>query len=295
VENLAVVSCQNELPASETDLPETRGRLEASTKDLVKAAEDAGALIAIAFGDDQDLEVQPDDEERALWAAARFDAPRFVTPDMERGRSLGTAARSHAFLGSLDEALTLAFRARSLFWGSAFDLTFNASVIARIELERARLGDGKTDLIGAALTAAGVNAIRKTARLRDALSKADGSIRFVFDLVLRALLWAPEATGAAVETWLGALNDDRLYELLATGSMRSHPTELVARHAAELLTRHGNTGAAERWFQLSIALSDAAGETSTIRRLGVFTRRLYDGSGATGSLASSTNPRFEYR
>ncbi len=80
-------------------------------------------------------------------------------------------------------------------------------------------------------------------------------------------------------------------------AQRSHPTELVARHAAEVLRKAGAAEAAVRaWFELSLAVSDSAPE-GTMRRLGTFTRALAEGSVLTTSApyGSLLNPSFEYR
>src|SRR5213078_2052439 len=96
---------------------------------------------------------EPSLAESRLWALAHVSRPSNA-PDRERGRCYGTVARSRAFLGEFNRARGTALRARSYFTGSGFDLAFNASVIARIELERIRIAEelpANLDLLGAAL------------------------------------------------------------------------------------------------------------------------------------------------
>jgi hypothetical protein len=290
--NLEVVALQNGFLAEESQVAELREALATATEDLAAAAELAGDLAELAFPSTAAVILVPDEEE-ALWRAFGKEA-RFEPTNLERGGQYGTVGRSHAFLGDLDAAVDALFVARSLFGGSDFDLGFNAAILARVELERARLGQGRPEPLGAALAAAGIDAVRRPKRLRELLPRQPGR-RFTLDLLLRALLWAPEAAGVEPGVWHLSLADERIYAALATGELRSHPTELIARHAGELLLEVDRK-AAERWFELSLALSAEAPD-GTMRAMARATRLLGDNDSemGTGTPGSLTNPTFEYR
>ena len=90
--------------------------------------------------------------------------------------------------------------------------------------------------------------------------RSDVGNRFAFDILLRVLLWngpgdAREAYGPLLDD-LRSREGSRLYGVLR--DLRSHPTELIARHAAELLVQHGfGSKASNIWFDLSLALTEA--------------------------------------
>lgn len=293
VENLACGALQNELPAPDDAVSDIVEALRVHAERLVELAHDAGQITR-RDGDDAaphaPSETAPGEVE--LWRSFGWDEPAFDLPDIERGRMLGTAARSFAFAGELDRAADLAIEARSLFSGSAFDLAFNASVLARIEAERARLGDPRADRLAALLAMAGVDAPRA---LRAALERGDLAARFRLDLSLRAMLWAP--TVAPCDRWLDSLGADWLFLASSEGEQRSHPSELVARHAGELLRREGREAPARRWLALSVTLCEAATDGSTLHRLGAMSRALLkdDASAGRGRPGSLLNPTFEYR
>lgn len=292
VSNLAAVRLQNELPAT----PEAHDALVQKLRDnivsLVAAADVAGDIVALGMSAPPVRATVPDDaDEQRLWAALGR-APTWTAPDRERGRSYGTAARTHAFLGELDSARELCLRARGFFADSPFDLRFNASVLARIELERARLAPlgPPSPILDAAMRLAGGGELDDPGSVAAMVSKQPAT-RFALDLVLRRMLWTREDDRRR-DSWLRALRkegDQSLFHALAASELRTHPTELIARHAGELL---GDEPAAQRWFELSLAVSGAA-PSGTIRRFGDFTRRLPRlASGPHGCL---TNPSFEYR
>ncbi|MCE7894058.1 MAG: hypothetical protein DYH12_30895, partial [Sorangiineae bacterium PRO1] len=85
--------------------------------------------------------------------------------------------------------------------------------------------------------------------------------------------------------------DSVLFKALALRH-RTHPSELLARHAAEL-----SEGAARAaWLALSLELTDAAPEGSTLRRFSAFTRGLQGGAPVAEAVAGSElAPTFEYR
>jgi hypothetical protein len=74
--------------------------------------------------------------------------------------------------------------------------------------------------------------------------------------------------------------------------MRSHPSELIARHLGELASP---PDARKSWFELSLELSENAPAGGTIHRFGAFTRRLLSNEGPLGPVGCVTNPTFEYR
>jgi hypothetical protein len=302
VQNLEQVMLQNRLPAEDGEVEELLASLESSAERLLKSAEEDGTLIDLAIRHQQGLRAPPapdDALERALLTALGGEV-RWEAPDRERGRLYGTAARSLAFLGKLDEALAQALKARRYFADSAMDLRMNATIIVRILLEKARLaGSAATCPPGTreSLARAGVEELRKPKEAARLIAH-DAGMRFTLDLVLRALLWAPAVVSA--EGWSEPLRDrgpKSLFRTLSSGELRSHPTELIARHAGELLARHGAQAEAQEWFSLSLELCEATPVGSVLRRFMPFTRRLANGSAAPaqGRLGSILNPSFEYR
>lgn len=308
VRNLAVVMAQNRLPTEDDVLDDTLTELLEATEALLQRSSDAAELVVLARPTEP--EAQPalcsqakSQQERALWLAATGDAPAFDAPDRELGRCYGTAARTAGFLQDVDRALELAMKARSYFGASPFDLTFNASVIGRVEMERARLEGAQRSQKGravlrAAMELAGASAIAKPKRVRARLQDSKVAVRFPLDLLLSGLLWSPDELMAKRDQWLDALQqagDGSLYSALSAGELRSHPTEIVARHAGELVRAAGDPGAARRWFELSIEVAQQTDANSTLRRFAPFTRHLANGGGATGRPNSVLCPVFEYR
>jgi hypothetical protein len=302
VQNLEQVMQQNRLPVEDGEVEELLAGFESSAQRLLKSAEEDGMLIDLAIRHQQGLSAprSPDDGmERALLTALGGEV-RWEAPDRERGRLYGTAARSLAFCGKLDEALVQAVKARSFFADSSMDLRMNATIVARILLERARLaGRAAACPPGTreALELAGVGELRKPKEAARLIEREAG-MRFTLDLVLRALLWAPGAVSA--DGWSDTLRDcgpKSLFRILSSGELRSHPTELIARHAGELLSGSGAQAEAKVWFSLSVDLCVAAAEESVLRRFVPFTERLANASAAPtqGRLGSILNPSFEYR
>lgn len=300
VANLAGVLEQNRLPAPADETPALNDALRAQAARLVEAAERAGAVVDVP----EDLEAlaleEDPPEEAALWLALTGEPARRGAADRERGRCFGTAARSLAFVGELDAAVALALRARSHF-RAPFDLDFNAQVLARIELERARRAGGaqgaSAGRLRAALAAAKVPSVTQPKAARRAVAAAGGE-RFRLDLLLRALLWAPEAADTDAAAWtrpLAATSDSSLFATLDHMDV-GHPTELVARHAGELLLRAGEADAARRWFGLSLRVARALGD-GTLERMARFTERLAEGGAEVSGAppGSLFNPVFEYR
>jgi hypothetical protein len=302
VRNLAHVVLQNQLPASPEHAPALREALLTDASTLEAAADEAGAVLEVAMPAGYcELPPPPDSpDEASLWRALDHDAPRWQSPDLERGRCYGSVARTHAFLGDVDRALDLALRARSFFADSSIDLAFNASVIARIELERVRRTRRPASAaLAAALTLAGVRSLSTPKAALGALV-TNPAARFGIDLILRALAWNAGLDGLRPDDWRNALRksgESSLFGMLSTGEFRSHPTELIARHAAELLRAGGDEPAAQRWFELALALSREAAPGSTIARFAPFVAALASDPSFTGQGPEGCwlNPTFEYR
>lgn len=295
--NFAAVAAQNRLPADEETVGAIREELRAGADELRQRCDDAGDVVEIAItrrGDSPAPRVPDDASEVALWRCFGRE-PRWRFPDRERGRLIGTAARSLAFAGELDRALEWGLDARS-FFAEGFDLRFNAAVLGRILLEKARVsGAPDLDRIQPVLDSAGVGGL--DARSVKKRVEENAAARFELDLVLRAILWAPGAV-RQVSRWRDVLEDDGSSSVFATlAALRSHPTELIGRHAGEFLRAAGGHDAARRWFDLSLALSAEAEKDSAVARFAPFTRWLAQGGTGepSGREGSVTNPTFEYR
>jgi hypothetical protein len=298
VRNLAVVSLQNELPVEAESAERLCAELASRTHALIAAADHAASLAATAPSSGAVPRGYPE-EEQNLWKHACDTEPGFATPDLELGMAFGTIARSHAFLGRHDDALRAAMAARARFTDMAFELGVNAAVISRIELDRARCAPGdarkRAGLLEAALRLCGAEALARGKGLPDL--QAQPAARFALDISLRALLWAPHVSFEA-KPFLAQLARPEFVANLSRGALRSHPSELVARHAAELLRRHGvSTEAAGQLFRLSRTLCSEHPASSTLGRLGRFTAKLHEEPSFEheGPAGSVLNPNFEYR
>lgn len=297
VRNLGVVTVQNRLPCPQEQIAELSAELDRQSSALAAAADRAalpGEATAPAAVEKMDA------DELALWRAAKGREPAWAVPDRERGMAYGTVARSLAFLGRLEEALAMALRAREHFSDSPFDRRINAATIARIQLERARRGalsaaEGKVR--DAALALCGARAFCDPQRVATFDAATDPGLRFALDIALRALLWAPPAGTSPAEV-AQRLGSAELRAKFSRGELRSHPTELIARHAAELLRRHnGPTAAIAGWFALSMELCEQPAAGHTQRQFRAFTHRLAAEPGfvSDGAPGSALNPTFEYR
>jgi len=303
VRNLLVVSAQDELPAFHVKLPRIIEKVENYTEGLHASAEEAATILELCrclLPDAIEGEFPPDDAtERALWTALTDGEPAWNKDDIELGRCFGTVARSLGFLGRFEEALGSAMKARSRFRRSPFDRRFNGVVIANLQLEAARMGDSSfsVDRLRAASDASHASAFVNPATARQEAERNKGW-RFQIDVVLRSMLWAPESPwlGDWTARWMEALEArgaSSLFEFLAT-ACRSHPTELIARHAGELMQGAGASAAAQSWFDLGIEVAREGGPG--LQRLAKLTERLRSGQhAAEGPLGSLFNPNFEYR
>jgi hypothetical protein len=301
VENLSNVALQNQLPCAAEEAPELLSRLAASANNLKDLASQMSQPVFafVAVGPQPAPQGAPalDDDEKALRELTGF--PRtFARSDREHGRCLGTGARTLGFIGELDAARTLALDARTYFEDSPFDLAFNAAVLARIELERARISPQTSNglLITLLLKMSGADALRQADAVASQI-RSDPSRRFAFDLILRQLLWAPQVSNSFADS---ALIDhlvlgkqSAIYETLFAEP--SHPSELIARHIAELLRqRNRKQKVVHYWFELSLEVA-ASSPTPTLQRMAMFTRHLAEGRAADGPRGSVLNPSFEYR
>ncbi len=296
VENLANVLEQNELPTPAKKTAEHQVLLAERAQTLLALTEAIGERLGglVAGADTQPEAAEAELHLRELIGDER---PLWVRPDRQHGRAYGTAARSFAFCGRLDKALETAMTARRYFVGSPFDLKMNAAVMARIRLEQARLGklEASDPVLRVLMQLSGASALGDPAATLEAL-KADAGNRFALDLLLRQLLWeVPVSEQQAHESLLDSLSACEKSPLFCwLRDQRSHPTELIARHAAELLRAHGRSDkAVEAWFELSLALTENA--PGTLGRFAVFTRVLKGRGSADGPSGSVLNPCFEYR
>lgn len=304
VQNLSNVTLQNRLLAEPDHTPELLEALDRAATNLIDHVETAAEFLDLVR--DSGAAVEPraahDTREPSLWQALIHQDPTWDIPDTERGRSYGTAARSRAFIGQLDEALKLALKSRSFFAGSPFQLRFNASVIARILLEQQRLDprNERQTAIDPAFELAGCRALRTPNK---ALAKIedDAASRFALDLWLKRILWCRDLGDEQQTRWiegLAATQAKSLFSLLSSGELRSHPTELIGRHAGEVLLLHGETKSARAWLDLSIELCSTSPD-GTMQRFADFTRLLIDGDDRHPTHAahpgSSLKPSFEYR
>lgn len=298
VENLANVLEQNELPADSGKVREQLALLGQRASDLLELTEATDKQLSVFT---RGASVRPDSDdprEQRLRELLGASGPQWLRLDRQHGRAYGTAARSFAFCGDLDRALKTALKARCFFADSPFDLRMNACVMARMRAEQARLGQiGVGDeLLLLLVDLAGATPLADPEVAIQAL-RSDVGNRFAFDILLRWLLWngpgdAREAYGPLLDD-LRSREGSRLYGVLR--DLRSHPTELIARHAAELLVQHGfGSKASNIWFDLSLAITEAA-SGSTLARFSPFTRALRESQATTGPPGSLTSPTFEYR
>jgi hypothetical protein len=262
---------------------------------MAEAAESLRALVerlmaAEAGAADTDPASPPDDR---LDLGALGAEPIHQAADPLLGAALGTLGRTLAFLGHHDEAVQRLLEARSCFAGR-LDRVVNATYLAHVELDRPEGPDrSRLNLIlDCVIPRSGRSAAACIARLQT----GDAAFRFSANVILKALAAGYEIEDCPAEEWVDALRATGSRSLLGLlRSIGSHPTELVARHAAELLLRFGARDAATRWFDLGIGTAMQGG--ATMQRLGRFTERLSHGYGPdqTAPRGSVDNPCYEYR
>lgn len=301
VRNLTNVALQNRLPAAQGDADALLERLSDEARALKKVALDAAGLGSeLGFSAEFHASdtAEGNELERALRKGVSYDEPPWHSSDREVGQCLGTAGRSLAFAGHFDEATSLLLHARARFVDSERDRRFNACVIARVEAERARVeGHARTETLRAALSLSGLARTPGPKSVVTLLETGPGG-RFAFDALLRALLWAPDAFDAdlkrAWETDVAKAPEGRTFSLLVT--QLSHPTELVARHAAELVRSSGGPDrAANAWFELSLRATPEQ-DAATAERTHAFTRALFSREPLpVAPRGSVMNPAFEDR
>ncbi|HEU5075297.1 MAG TPA: hypothetical protein VFU02_14000 [Polyangiaceae bacterium] len=304
VENLANVLEQNELPLDASETFDQLELLKQRAADLLALARATDERLGVFMSSESQHSAAPDERELRLRELMAYRGPTWKRPDRHQGRAYGTAARSLAFCGDLETALSIALDARLCFEDSPFDLRMNACVMARIRLEQARLGlvAEPDELVQLLLDLSGATPLGDP-KVAVSSMLADPTQRFAFDILLRRLSWhAPGDAGTRYRSLLDDLRSGEgstLYRLLR--ELRSHPTELIARHCGELLRRHGfDSRTYNLWFDLSLTLSEAEPGT-TLARMGLYTRRLRDraasegGAANEGGAGSILNPTFEYR
>lgn len=291
---------QNRLPAPADEIEVLRARLAADGDALERRATSAGELADVVpdvrADDGQDRDVPASDDELRLWSALGEARGRCI-PDREVGRCFGTVARTWAFLGDHERAVRAALQARRRFGDDAFDLRFNAIVLLTILCDEARVAGAERARSTAIAALLDQVCGARFDRPREVVTRLDAAPgeRFALDRLLRALLWARSAVRAPLaRAWREHLAEGRdsvLFKALALRH-RTHPSELLARHAAEL-----SEGAARAaWLALSLELTDAAPEGSTLRRFSAFTRGLQGGAPVAEAVAGSElAPTFEYR
>jgi hypothetical protein len=257
--NLANVTVQNMLPASEEEVERVCADLErygALLLDLAARLERAATSLAVAdVGGDPDI-----------------------------GRLLGTVARTFGFLERWDEADALLLRARKHFVAER-DTRFNRIVRARLAVASHRADRLAEELDALLSTPKLLTADAWTARVRE-----DPAERFLLDVLLRAQAAGVPVPGLDPGSWRQALCERELFTALSEGP-GTHPTELIARHAWEVV-RH-DPPAASRWLDLSLRVARAGGPT--LRRFALFTEALARGEAPRGPAGSVFNPTFEYR
>ncbi len=227
---------------------------------------------------------------RDAWPGALADA-HVPSTDPTLGAALGTLGRTYGFLGRSDEALALLVRARECFV-APLDLAMNAAFQAHVALDMPETGD-------AALSQALDALVERGERDPDSCARRlerESGFRFTAGLLFKCLALGRRRVGLSHEPWVAALERSDAGSLLSwCASQRSHPTELLARHAGEFLLRTGHHEAAAPWFALGVALGRAGGPT--LQRFADFTEHLAQGRGADRSapLGSVRNPTTEYR
>lgn len=297
VRNLRVMAIQNALPASDETIDAVTMELTQATELLRDTVAQAATLASTTSSLAESGASALPEEEAELWTLLGQPAPAAVMYDRVLGRCLGTVARSLAFLGRHDDAVRAALGARSYVQGDAFELRNNATSLGRILLDACRSGGAaeRKSAIEKALRLAGASdlVIREQVLLH--LPDAP-ALRFSVDLLLRAIIFCPLAVDITLmRSWTADIEKGRsaeLYEVLTGSALRSHPSELIARHAGEICT---NDASKHAWLELSREISSAAAENSTPRRLEPFTRALLEGAPATGTRGSTSNPTFEHR
>jgi hypothetical protein len=208
------------------------------------------------------------------------------------GAALGTFGRTLAFLGQHDDATTSLLRSRRCF-SSASDLCANAVYLTHVELDRPSRTD--PDCFEQFLSLA-LEPAHRTPDLCSQRLLHDDGFRFLLNVLLKALAFGLTPTGVDQELWAEALSstgDESAFSSIAR--LRSHPSELLARHAGEVLSRWDRPAEAARWLDLSVKVGRSGEET--MRRLAQFTERLANGDGADlrAPRGSVFNPCFEYR
>ncbi|MCA9644186.1 MAG: hypothetical protein KC492_26010 [Myxococcales bacterium] len=212
------------------------------------------------------------------------------TQDPALGAALGTLGRTRAFLGDHDAAARTLLEARSQF-ATELDRSVNAAFLAHLELDRG--SDADASRLERVLSTLAPEHARTPVHAVARLRAEDFGFRFTLDILLKTLATGVALDGTSHSDWQEALLGDELFDLLTV--QRSHPTELIGRHAGEVLQRGGHAAEAQRWFTLSVQVAAAGG--SALQRTAVFTNLLaqHGAQAATGPRGCLTNPCYAQR
>lgn len=279
------VACQDAWPyvapgdQARQDLVRVEQRLGAAVEDFRKI------VRALPVSDpERSVRAQPLD-----LGELGVEAPS-TTQDPVLGAALGTLGRTRAFLGDHDAAARTLLEARSQF-ATDLDRAVNSAFLAHLELDRGPQADaGRLERVLTTLAPEHARTpVHAVARLR----AEDFGFRFTLDILLKTLATGVALDGTSHSDWQEALLGDELFDLLTV--QRSHPTELIGRHAGEVLQRGGHAAEAQRWFTLSVQVAAAGG--SALQRTAVFTNLLaqHGAQAATGPRGCLTNPCYAQR
>lgn len=204
--------------------------------------------------------------------------------------ALGTLGRTIAFIGKHREARRFLYEARKQF-SSTRDLVVNGIYLAHVELDSNVVVPSRFEK---ALILVVQPEERSPEYFATRLAAGDLASRFALNVLLKAIASRLEVWNVDTSAWIASLTAEgsgTLYDLLCR--MRSHPTELVARHAAEVLKSSDLPQAAARWFELGISVGREGGQT--LERLAQFTEHLALGRAPSGPRGAILNPCYEYR
>jgi|GEM_PF-2246772 len=279
---LSTVAAQNQWP------------FEAKNADAIAAVREASETLNVTV-EKAGLILDVMNKETSSYS--KNDAPMSGTKnevkDPSFGAALGTLGRCCAFLGLHKEATDCLEHATRHFI-SSLDLSLNASFLLHIEFDRP--GGPDANKVNALFNRILPVENRSPGVIVQSILNGNPGICFSMDLLLKALLANASVEGVDLDKWHIGLSDgkkDGLFQIFS--GMHSHPTELIGRHAGELLRKTKNETMARQWFELGILVGNKGGET--MQRLAMFTKRLLDGKGPDlkQPIGSIFNPNFEYR
>jgi len=206
------------------------------------------------------------------------------------GAAYGTLGRSMAFLGRHDDAVSMLLFARAHLL-SPLDRSLNTCFLLHVELDRPRPDPAIVGQLFDRVVAVDERAPSAFARR---LAAGDLGSRFTVDLLLKAMVAGIAVPGATPREWADALSDEQ--GLLASlARVRTHPTELIARHAGELLHAADRRERSAAWLTLGIEVGREGG--GALQRIARFTELLAGTAAAPAGAprGSIFNPCYEYR